>query len=87
ERSRADLEAWSRNVEAAEEGLQIAELRNENGDSSGLELRDAMTARKQAGVNLAQAEFNLRSAQIGMAHALGAMDALKFSTQYKGDTK
>ncbi len=85
DRSRSDLEAWRHNVEAAEEGLAIARLRNENGDGSGLELRDALTARKLAGVNLAQAEYRLRTAQIEMAHALGVMDTVEYRTQLEGN--
>jgi outer membrane protein len=79
ERSRADLAAWQRNVEAAEEGLRIATTRNESGGGSGLELRDALTARKLAGVNLANAEYNLRVAQVELLHAVGALDSIRFA--------
>lgn len=79
ERSRADLAAWQRNVEAAEEGLKIATARHESGGGSGLELRDALTARKLAGVNLATAEYKLRVAQVELLHAVGALDGIRFA--------
>ncbi|MCA9785888.1 MAG: TolC family protein, partial [Candidatus Cloacimonetes bacterium] len=77
QRSQADLTAWQRNVEAAEEGLRIASLRNESGSGSGLELRDARTARKLAGVNLATAEYKLRVAQVNLLHAVGDIDRIR----------
>lgn len=69
-----DFAAWSRNAEAAQEGLDIARTRRENGAGSELELRDARTAMKAARANLAQARFDLQKARIELLHALGLLD-------------
>lgn len=74
ERRSLDMEAWTRNSQAAEEGLGIAETRREGGSGSELELRDARMARKAARLNEAQASHDLLVARIALLHALGLMD-------------
>jgi len=74
QRRRLDFAAWSRNAEAAEEGLEIARMRRESGAGSELELRDARTAMKAARANLAQARHDLLAARVGLLHALGLLD-------------
>lgn len=74
QRRSLDMAAWTRNSEAAAEGLRIAQTRREGGAGSELELRDALTARKAAGVNEAQARFELLRARIQLLHALGLLD-------------
>lgn len=69
-----DFAAWSRNSEAAQEGLDIARARRENGAGSELELRDARTAMKAARANLAQARYDLLKSRVDLLHALGLMD-------------
>ncbi len=77
QRRRLDFAAWERNVEAAQEGLRIAEMRRESGSGSELELRDARTAMKAARVNLAQARFELQRARIELLHATGDLDSVR----------
>jgi outer membrane protein len=79
-RRQLDHSAWSRNVEAAAEGLKISLLRSESGNGSELELRDARTAMKAARVNLVQADFTLLKAQIDLLYAVGKLDQAEFKT-------
>lgn len=78
ERRALDHTAWQRNVEAAEEGLLIAETRRSAGAGSELELRDARMAMKAARVNRADADYNLLKARINLYHALGMMDQTEY---------
>jgi outer membrane protein len=78
-----DMEAWQRNVEAASEGYAIAENRRASGAGSELELRDARNAMKAAELNRAEAEYNLLSARIQLAHALGMMDQTDYIDEGK----
>jgi outer membrane protein TolC len=79
QRRSLDMEAWSRNAEAAAEGLRIAETRRESGAGSELELRDARTAMKAARVNQSQARHDLLTARIGLLHALGLLDQTSYT--------
>jgi|GEM_PF-2067600 len=79
QRRSLDMAAWSRNAEAAEEGLLIAETRREGGAGSELELRDARMARKAARLNQAQARHDLLKARVALLHALGQMDACTYA--------
>jgi outer membrane protein TolC len=74
QRRSLDMQAWSRNAEAAQEGLGIAETRRESGAGSELELRDARMAMKAARVNQAQARHDLLTARVHLLHALGLLD-------------
>ncbi len=91
ERRSLDMEAWTRNSQAAEEGLGIAETRRDGGAGSELELRDARMARKAARLNEAQASHDLLVARIALLHALGLMDDCTYADgvgeHTMGDTK
>ncbi len=77
-RSSTDFDAWFRNVELAEEGLKIAELRWNNKGGSDLELRDTRLALKATKVNLSRAKFNLLKAKVDLLFAFGALDNIQF---------
>ncbi|MFA7332584.1 MAG: TolC family protein [Candidatus Delongbacteria bacterium] len=86
QRRSLDMQAWSRNSEAAAEGLKIAETRREGGAGSELELRDARMAMKAARLNEAQARFELLKARIGLLHALGLLDQTSYQDlNYKSE--
>ncbi len=75
-RSSSDFEAWYRNVELAEEGLEIAKLRWSTGNGSDLELRDARIALKAARVNLSSAKFDLVRSKVQLLFATGDLDQI-----------
>jgi outer membrane protein TolC len=74
QRSNADLAALQHAVEIAQEGLSIATSLRESGRSSELELRDARTALKAAGMHLAEGRHAYLIAQSTLLKSLGELE-------------